>query len=149
MANIATVFVRIVKPSSIGTGPSHTRLLSALMHGYGGHTYCVPIWASYRERGTCFDLQFGAKWSPGTGPERLWRRLNGSAEAIWIRWFDSGADFDQIYAIDAAGATTARNCSYRFDSLALHGPRGDEQLAVKGSYVAGNARGMYAEGPAT
>lgn len=137
MANVATVFVRIVRGRAMSASPSHTRMLSALMHSYGGRTYCVPIWAAQRDG--CFDLQYGAKWSPGTGPERLWRRLNGSAEAIWIRWHDSGGDFDRVFSIDAVGTTEPRECRYRFDSIALDG---NEQLAVKGSYLAGNPRGM-------
>ncbi len=145
MGNIATVFVRLVN----GQGrprASDSEILGALMASNDGDTYGgVPIWLHYREG--CLDIQYGARGGPGVGPEDLWARLSEVrfGGALWVRFFDGGADEDLIYSLDELGRSEARWCRYGFDQLAVEWDGRVETSNVRGTYLAGNDRCLLEE----
>jgi hypothetical protein len=171
MANIATVFVRLYLRDGGLPGVSDIEILSALLNGdgggqWGGRSYCVPIVLGYAGGARCIDVQYGARWSPGGSPDGLYGLVGGRIRSLWVRWFDSGADYDEIYAIDASGESEHRFCRYGFDAIRAHrahresrapgdawpeGPlpfqaSGDAILVtIAGSYLTGNDRSNLSE----
>lgn len=116
MANVATVFLRIVSAGERAVAVSHAAIVRALL-GEDDSSYCVPLVIGFRNR--CTDVQIGRRWSPGELAEICWRRLETETIRIFVRWHSSGGDFDEIYEVDGTGRQAPRGCRYAFDEIAV------------------------------
>jgi hypothetical protein len=158
MANIATVAVAAVVRPGRPDRPVTARGLLRAMTRYFGRSYCVPTWA-YDDypRGRIY-VQHGEKGSP-TGVVRAWERFGRFLDAIWVRWYDSGADHDAIFRYAGDGYGPSVRCRYAFDAVRLRPAAGFEPPVLgrawrpaeggawltdsSGSYFAGNDRSVF------
>lgn len=148
MANVATIFLRIVSPGARAAAASHAAIVRALL-GEDGSSYCVPLVIGFRDG--CTDIQLGKRWSPGELAEDLLAALGDGDHRIFVRWHSSGGDFDEIYEVDGTGRQTPRGCRYAFDEIAVRyrvrpedAPPPDELgfsvYPLSGTYLGGNNR---------
>lgn len=148
MANVATVFLRIVSAGERAVAVSHAAIVRALL-GEDDSSYCVPLVIGFRDR--CTDVQIGRRWSPGELAEDLLETLGDGDHRIFVRWHSSGGDFDEIYEVDGTGRQAPRGCRYAFDEIAVRyrvrpedAPPPDELgfsvYPVSGTYLGGNNR---------
>jgi hypothetical protein len=151
MANIATVTTAAFVKPDVPRGRVTARALLRAMTHYGS-TYCVPVWTYDDYPRRCIYVQHGEKWSP-TGVNGAWARYHTVLDALWVRWYDSGDDFDVIFRHDRG---SSRLCLYGFDAVRIvlapgAGPvalgagwsacgPGVWESALGGSYLAGNNR---------
>jgi hypothetical protein len=108
--------------------------------GDDGSSYCVPLVIAYRDG--CTDLQLGLKWGPGDIAERVLAACASSAQMVFLRWHDSGADVDEIFEVGPNITQWRRWCRYAFDALAIErrGLPGFAVTEISGTYLAGNNR---------
>jgi hypothetical protein len=147
LANIATIFVRLTPGGRIHEtggrwpGISEAEILAILLASYHGSSYCVPLWL-WSHDGKGLEIQYGAKWGPNAGPVDLWeRREEADIGSIWVRWFDSGGEFDLIYA--APELPPGRSpCRYAFDEIEVRIGDAIERRPLAGTYLCGNDRGL-------
>lgn len=161
MANIATVSLRIIVKA--GTEPiEDIEVLFALL----GETssYNVPIYLAWRDG--YLDVQYGVRWSPVAGPYDLFQMIGDRVQHLFVRWYDGGGDFDEIYEVSSErttwGQRTARFCRYGFDSIKFRFLNGElpawaspydadgwSAFPLRGSYLAGNCRSPSEFSPGT
>lgn len=150
MANIITAFVRLYCYGDWQQAHLSRKGMLKTLSGHFGRSYCVPAW-SQRVNSRIIDMQAGFKWSPGSGVSRVWERFGERLEAIWVRYYDEGSDYDVIYCLDHSGQDRSwSNCWYGFDHVRIHWQaqappaikeRGEIwQWACQGSYRAANDR---------
>jgi hypothetical protein len=141
VANICTTFARVVWGAHDRGGVSDDALVEAVLGE--GESYCMPLHLEHlrspiADPGPSMftDITYGARGTPGGGPEDLWRLVAGAADSVWFRWFDGGGDWDFIESIDAVGRSPLRLCRYGFDAVRA----GGETIAIAGSYLTGHHR---------
>lgn len=137
MANIATV--QLLIELSGGETPTDAELVMSALDA--GSSYCVPLYLSHQQH--TIQLQFGWRNIPGPGPAAVWQCLRGCAERMWVRWLDDGADYDQLFCIDAGGQSLPVTCRYACDTFVSQGP----PRPMQGTYAAGNARSFFDHHP--
>ncbi|WP_433219774.1 hypothetical protein ACQP00_16140 [Dactylosporangium sp. CS-047395] len=130
MANIATVFVR-VQPVD-GAEVAAEEVLGLLMDP-GRGSYHVPVW----HRAGVVDVQYGARWSGVSAVEQIWDGIGERLRSVWVRYLDSGADFDRIGHRTAglAGTVDWRICEYWYDEVRLIPAGGGEPWRAEGLWL--------------
>ncbi|WP_433061210.1 hypothetical protein [Dactylosporangium sp. CS-033363] len=129
MANIASVFVR-VQPLA-GVEVAADEVLGLLMSPERG-SYHVPVWR--RAADGVVDLQYGARWSGVSAVEQIWDGIGARLRSVWVRYLDSGDDFDRIGHRSAGmvGGVDWRICEYWYDEVRLIPAGGGEPWRAEG-----------------
>jgi hypothetical protein len=117
-----------------------------------GRSYCVPLWHYDDDSCRCIYTQHGERWSP-SGVYDAWEIYGKFLDTIWVRWHDSGDDFDKIFQICAK--RKKHLCEYGVDEIRISGEedlsheldaqwqskqQGVWVTSVQGRYFAGNER---------
>ncbi|MEL7084412.1 MAG: hypothetical protein AAGM36_07910 [Cyanobacteria bacterium J06597_1] len=145
---------------------SPRKLLQAMTRSYG-RTYCVPTWYYADYSSGCIYTQHGERWGVG-GMTHAWATYAEFIEAIWVRYYNDGDDYDVLSRFSGPGTMKyqpykrSQNklrcelCQYGFDEILIGGleePSGyldadwtPTQLGgiwstrIQGHYLSGNAR---------
>lgn len=120
MANIASIATCSIVRAGVGREQVTPRALLRAMTRFKRHSYCVPPWTYDDYPHGRIYVQHGERWSP-SGVAHAWERFGRYLEAIWVRWYDEGGDYDAIFAYTEKGISPSAWCRYGFDRVRVCG----------------------------